>query len=150
MNKQTVKVSVPSTTALRDERVVIQAVRDAVNLWRPLLGLGDWRVDLQREAMNMASCTAEPKYKIARLTFNPARAISENYSPLRIESTVVHELVHAILWPLCNDGFPNPKLPEEIVSHFEETVTEHIAASLLRARYGNLPALANLWRSSPL
>lgn len=118
----------------------------SVREWIPLLGFHTWHITITRDdtVEELASCIADVKYGKVRVSANAARMLRDGYTPLQVESTAVHELVHAMLWTGFNE-LANPAIPEAVASHFEELTTEHVAASLLRAKYGNHPAIQALW-----
>lgn len=90
------------------------------------LGLRNWEVDVHFHAVPEkgyedanAYCISRWEYLNADLHFNLSslRALT----PLRIEETVVHELVHLILAPLGGTGEPA-----------NELATTHLARALTR------------------
>lgn len=125
---------------------IYQRFEAAVIEWRTKLGLNSWRIALiELETEESASCIADPTYKQIDLGVNTKRILSEEYSDLQIESTALHELVHARLW-ICFDQLINPAVPEDLATFHEERLTEVMTASLLRAKYPDrIDEINNLW-----
>ena len=117
--------------------------------WRNVLGLERWRVCLNEGAVQggFAECYADPKYRLANISFDAAAMLGGKFSQLHVESTALHELVHIIVWPLANDVC-SPKVPERTISYFEERLVEAITQSMLRTKYGSdNHRLEKLWTS---
>lgn len=142
MARPKAKDKLPVTSADEAFEIFERSVRE----WRTALGLDTWRVTVVRndDDEDFASCHAEVEYAQAIVTVNPVLFFQETHTPLQIESTAVHELVHAVLWPAFNE-LANPAVPAKVLGMFEETTTEVVAMALMRAKYGNIPAMNTLW-----
>ncbi len=84
-------------------------IRAAVAHYLPLLHLAKWQVRVNiypdRESMgakedqSAAACSAQSEYRVVDLDFALAEVESE-----RLERDVLHELCHALNWPLIHFG----------------------------------------------
>lgn len=113
----------PDTQQSRDE------IRRLVELYGHLLGLDDWQLVLRvhsdpEDIESYASCKAMYEVKHVTLTFNLSQI-----APSLLEWTVLHELLHAVLWPLSNfgDQYAKSEQEQEWLRLETERVVEHLA-----------------------
>lgn len=76
-----------------------RGVGSKVRWWQRQLGLQAWTIQttFQKEGDEDASCSAQPEYQFAILYFD-----LDKIEPALIDSYIVHELVHCLVWPLAN------------------------------------------------
>ncbi|HEX7022422.1 MAG TPA: hypothetical protein VF171_06155 [Trueperaceae bacterium] len=118
-----------------------EALEMLAEQWKPLLGLGEWtvRVDLVdfTRSWQQGDVKVDPVAKEALILM--ARTPFRNE-----EQTLLHELVHVVLWPLdqaCMDlaegvgepGSREQELAKSMVFRALEPVTEQVTQALLRA-----------------
>ena len=113
-----------------------------VQRWQALLGLSDWVIRLElvkfKRPFQSGDIKVDPVHKTALLLLSD--------TPFRNkEETIVHELVHVVLWPLDMaamdlveavgpDGSPAREFARSAVFRALEPVAEQLAAALLRAQ----------------
>lgn len=89
------------TDAMTPKRLTKRQVLARVKHWRPRLLLERWAVSVEvgpdHEEQSEASCIARPEYLTMDLRFDPAQITAEE-----LDAYVVHELLHAYIWPLAN------------------------------------------------
>ena len=105
------------------------------------MGLADWTVCLElvrfKRPFQSDDIKVDPVHKTALLLLSDTPFRNE-------EETIVHELVHAVLWPLdmaamdlveavSPDDLPAREFARSAVFRALEPVTEQLAAALLRA-----------------
>lgn len=116
--------------------------------WKQTLGLSNWRFEIEPDDSDLyASAVAWPAYRKLRLSVNAELMHEHDFSDLQIESTLIHELVHALLW-LAFDHLANPTIPEPLLSYHEEDITEKIAHALLSAKYPGDSRVQQLWSTT--
>lgn len=136
--------------SVSDPAAVFSLFEEYVAAWLEPMDLHGWVVELAWDAdesldADWASCSAEAKYKRARVVVNPKKIAEEGFTPLQIESIGVHELAHCILWPGYNE-IANPNIPEDVRSYFEEIAADQIAHALLMAKYRGAEEVKKLWQ----
>lgn len=74
-------------------------IRRRVKAWQKKLLLGDWKIAVVigplDDSGEKADCDAKPEYREATLRFDPDRVPANEW-----DGYIVHELIHAITWPL--------------------------------------------------
>lgn len=108
-------------------------VRARVAYWQTRLNLTGWDVAVafgpDPDGAD-ASCLAKPEYRSAVVTFDLALL-----KPADVERTVVHELLHCLVWPLANAAnalAKGDKAAEEWVRTEEETLTTALERLLIQ------------------
>lgn len=83
------------------KQVTPAAVLRRVNYWKRRMMLRDWDLTVEfgpdTEDGSEAACLARPEYLAATLRFDLAQIKAEE-----LDAYVVHELGHAVIWPLAN------------------------------------------------
>lgn len=73
-----------------------------VEIMQPILQLSDWKIVLKisysSRMKNTATCEALPEYKVAVIKINGNELSQLTHN--EIVTTVIHEMVHCILWDL--------------------------------------------------
>lgn len=89
------------TDAKTSQRLTRRRIVARVRRWRTRLLLERWAVQVEvgedTEEQSEASCIARPEYLTMDLRFDPAKI-----DPAELDAYVVHELLHAYIWPLAN------------------------------------------------
>ena len=106
-----------------------QKVIDLLVEWIVTLGMGHWNVRHNfKEHKDIANADASPKYQEATIKFNTKEM--RRLAKWEFEETIIHELVHCLLWELSGDY--KKKTAREMV---DEQTTTQIARALMRAKY---------------
>lgn len=121
------------------QRLTRRRIVARVRRWRTRLLLERWTVgvevgpDLEEESE--ASCIARPEYLTMTLRFDPAKI-----EPGELDAYVIHELLHAYIWPLANLAermAGDDPAKQEAVRVEEETLAtalERVVVALTRGR----------------
>jgi hypothetical protein len=114
---------VPDTEESRRE------IRNMVDTYARMLGLEDWELVLRiysngADEDDVASCDAMYETRHVELTFNLAQI-----PPSQLAWCVLHELLHAVLWPLSYFGecMASTDNEHEWLRLETERVVEHLA-----------------------
>lgn len=122
-----------STSSSRDW---LQEIAAWVREWAPRLDLQHWEIEVNfDEDVHQATCTAEPQYMHAVVSFNPERLNLEIETERQLEELVLHELVHARLWTLANMFAGLDENGQRMVEFLEEEAVTQMTGALLRAKY---------------
>ena len=109
-----------------------QKALDYMVEWIVLLGMGHWNMRHNfNERKDIANSQADPKYHEGLIKFNTKEM--RRLPDWEFEETVIHELVHCLLWELSGDY--KKKTAREMV---DEQTTTQIARALMRAKYNKL------------
>lgn len=101
-----------------------------IQYWGPILDLQNWAIKVSwDEKKHVATCRADPKYKVMFVRFNLTKIRKEIDD---LEELVVHELVHGPLWLLARGLEDRQKT--KVVEFIEENTTSTMTMALLRAR----------------
>lgn len=113
-----------------------------VQQWQGLLGLSDWTIRLQlvtfKRPFQSGDIKVDPVHKTALLLLSDTPFRNE-------EETIVHELVHVVLWPLDTAAMdlvevvgpehsPAREFARSAVFRALEPVAEQLTRALLRTR----------------
>lgn len=124
----------PATNPKLDEMAQLLAY------WRPRLGLSDWLIDLDvvnfdQQISNTVwgSTSVDLGYRWAGIRMTDPDLIPDSQAhpsiPYDMERTLVHELLHVVLWAIL-DELPNGK------QWMEEQVVNQLARALVEQRRG--------------
>ena len=72
-----------------------------VDDWQVRLGLSGWNLEVRfdlHEFFADATVIGPPEYMTGRLRFNTRKMRKEKMTPDELEATVVHEMLHVVLW----------------------------------------------------
>lgn len=111
------------------KRTVVARVRH----WRKRLGLADWDIAVEfgtDAEENEATCSADPEYQRATVRFDLKQIPAQ-----RVDAYVIHELCHAVTWPLANAAHTlagGDAGKEEWIRTVNESVTTHLEKVILK------------------
>ncbi len=119
-----------------------EKLEELVRTWQALLGLNEWTVRLElvrfKRPWQSGDVKVDPVHRTALLLLSEEPFRDE-------EETIVHELVHVVLWPLDTaamdlaevtgpEGSAMREFARSTVFRALEPVTEQLTRALLRAR----------------
>jgi hypothetical protein len=112
-------------------------IRRCVDRWIPIVGLENWEVHvLFNESDDLANNKTQPEYLDTAVNFNIDRingALKQGWMTKgAVDKMVLHELVHALVWPL-SQAAGRGQLPTKHVEYLEEQLTTQIENAIWRA-----------------
>jgi len=123
---------------IRQSTMLSERVALVIGEWQHRLLLDNWTILCEyTETQHLATCEAEPEYLSAILRFNVERIEKEIHNDLLLEELVLHELVHAVMWPLANMWRGLDENGQRVVEYFEEQAVTVVTKALLRTKYNN-------------